>query len=161
MLPVPTVRFTPMSYFFFRDVSMGKFVEAWGGILLVVEHGNPNISVGVAFYSSVEKFASGLAPDYHFISDRTISPAAEGTPNVLAVEGSSIHDSRISIGLHYYKDGSIDLQAVAVLENFLDWTVMESTISNEWMMANGYMGKVGQREVFNWNGHELWTLEVS
>ncbi len=46
----------------FRSVSMGKFVEAWGGILLVVEHGNPCISVGVAFYSSVDKFAAGSVP---------------------------------------------------------------------------------------------------
>lgn len=144
----------------FTDVSMGKFVEAWGGILLVVEHGNPTISVGVAFYSSVEKFASGLAPDNHFISTRTISSAAEGTPNVLTVEGTSVHDSRISIGLHYYKDGSIDQQAVAVLENFVSWTVMASTISNDWMFANGYEGKVGQREIFNWGGQELWTIEA-
>jgi hypothetical protein len=46
----------------FRSVSMGKFVEAWGGILLVAEHGNPCISVGVAFYSSVDKFAAGSVP---------------------------------------------------------------------------------------------------
>jgi hypothetical protein len=103
----------------------------------------------------------GLQPDYHFVSTRTISPNnAEGTPNVLAVEGTSVLNSRISIGLHYYKDGSIDLQAVAVLKNFELWTVMPSTISNEWMMTNGYRGKVRGRQIFTWNGQELWTVEV-
>jgi len=146
----------------FDRASMGKLYSAFDGFLLLFEKNDQESGpcVAAAYFESWEHLANGTVAAY-FQSTRTLDGPAEGTPNLLrAPEGDSIFDSTLTIGLHFYKDGSVDQQAVAVLEDFgKSWTTMPLTTVNEWVLADGYQGKVGARETFQLEatGTQVWA----
>uniref|UniRef100_A0A7S2WE99 Phospholipase B-like n=1 Tax=Rhizochromulina marina TaxID=1034831 RepID=A0A7S2WE99_9STRA len=146
----------------FERASMGKLYAAFGGFLLLFEKNDQESGpcVAAAFYESWDLLLNGTTRAY-FQSERTLGGPAEGTPNLLRPpEGDDVFTSNLTIGLHYYLDGEVDQQAVAVLQDFATWTTMPLTTVNEWVNESGYHGKVGAREAFHLaaTGSQPWII---
>eukprot|EP01094_Clydonella_sp_ATCC50884_P029217 TRINITY_DN9072_c2_g1_i1.p1 TRINITY_DN9072_c2_g1~~TRINITY_DN9072_c2_g1_i1.p1 ORF type:complete len:434 (+),score=113.39 TRINITY_DN9072_c2_g1_i1:75-1376(+) len=143
--------------------SMGKFYlgTGAGGVLLLYEANadGRGPSVAAAWYKSEAAFRAGAQPDRFFLSDRTLSSAAEGTPNLLGVRtsggGGDGGGLVLEIGLHYYKDGTVDQQALATLTDWRDWIASPVVVANQWIAEDGFAGKVGGRSKFFWHGQWL------
>ena len=145
-----------------HNASMGQFYFIGSGVVLLFEQNTPSYgpSVAVYTYACYSDFLSGAEPSSRFVSERSLSHFAEGTPSLISWEEVE-RKVTMTIGLHYYKDGRRDLQAVAVLQKFdtqvLKWETMPLTVSTDWMDRNGFRGKIGSRSSFWW-AERCWFL---
>lgn len=134
-----------------------------GGVLLLFECNTEGYgpSVGAAWYSTAAAFRRGAPAASTFVSNRTLSQYAEGTPNLLAATGQAgtVSGSSLSLGMHYFKDGVRDQQALATLDGFSTWTASAVIVANEWQRYNGVEGKVGDRSAFQYRGRRWLALE--
>ena len=148
-----------------KRASMGKFYLVGGGVggvlLLCEQNGSGGPSVAASHYTSMDAFLAGLE-SRSFVSPQSLGAPAEGTPSLTAIDEAA---DELTLGMHYYKDGRIDQQAVAVLQGFLrgaepKWQALPLSIVNDWLAQAGYAGKVGSRSYFNWNGKNWFIMEV-
>jgi hypothetical protein len=90
---------------------------------------------------------------------RTLSPAAEGTPNFVDVKyNGSWNKSVITIGFHYYRDADVDRQAVGTLRAFGMWQAEPLREVNR-SIEFGYHGNVGDRDSVDLNGLPFTLME--
>lgn len=146
-----------------RRASMPKlYTNTLGGVLVLYEANTVGVgpSVAAAWFPTVAAVLAGAAPDFSFVSQRTLSGFAEGTPNLFEATGSSPMRSEVAVGMHYFKNGSIDQQAVGVLVNFKTWVASDVVIVNRWMARSGVKGKVGSRSRFSFRGQVWEALEA-
>lgn len=140
--------------------SMGQFYFAFGGVLLAFEENPEGVGPCVAFtfYQSVDALLQGNH-SAHFRAPRSLSTAAEGTPNILNIQGEQLESSIISVGLHFF-DGDRDLQGLGALTNFKSWRAEPSNLVNQWLTENGLHGKLGSRATFSWKNRRWWVMEA-
>ncbi len=148
-----------------HNASMGQFYFIGSGVVLLFEQNTPfyGPSVAVYTYANYSDFLSGAEPRGRFVSERSLSHFAEGTPSLISWEEVE-RKVTLTIGLHYYKDGRRDLQAVAVLQKLdtqvLKWETMPVTLSTDWMDRHRFRGKIGSRSSFWWAGRCWFLMEA-
>lgn len=141
--------------------SMGKLYEVLGGVLLLYEKGDEarGVSVAAHFYDSWDNFTRSAPPAMSFVSSQTISKIAEGSPNLLAVEGDDPRSCRLSISFYYNSGtGPMDQYGLAVLTNFDTWQTAPALIPNEWLAKEGFNGRVGDQASFIVDGKRWFVL---
>ncbi len=84
--------------------------------------------------------------------DRSFSCFAEGTPDIKTIVGTSPRNSSIEIGFHYFDNGFTDKVAFGILTNFNTWKPFTDEISNYNIQQLGFMGNIGGRKSFNYQG---------
>jgi acid phosphatase type 7 len=84
---------------------------------------------------------------------RTLSRCAEGTPNIFAAHlNPDIAHSTIRVGLHYFRNCTVDRQAIGTLTNFSAWKAEVPQAPNATVQALGALGNIGDRDSINFDG---------
>jgi hypothetical protein len=155
--------------------SMGKVYLSpggMGGVLILFEANTAGVgpSVAASWWPEVSAMIAGSKASQHFLSTRSLSKCAEGTPSLLAVErlpalsaaqasGAGPRAFSLTIGMHFYQDCRRDQQAYAVLHGMQDWQAAPCAVSNAWLQLNGWSGKAGDRSRFSSPGAaRFWEL---
>ncbi|CAF4485226.1 unnamed protein product [Rotaria sp. Silwood2] len=124
------------------------FIVAW--------EQEPRNHLQIAFYSTWDNLRAGKAQKT-FDAARTLSPCAEGTPNIYGQPTVN----RIDIGFHYFEKCVVDRQARGLLLNFNQWTEVRkvSTIDNA-ILYHGVQGNIGDRDALsNFDGYTFTIIE--
>lgn len=97
-----------------------------------------------------------------FNARRSLSPAAEGTPNIYSVNLSpDIDNSQIDLEFHYYRNSSVDRQAKGKLTNFSSWEAsVETDLNNKLDSLVGEKGGFGDRDDFVFQNKQYLILEA-
>jgi len=130
-----------------------RYLPQWGteGFLVANEEAVPGSgnNIRVRFYPNLAALFCNEA-QYSMALPRTFSTGAEGTPNIISMDGDSPESSSIFIGFHYYRDCVVDRQAYGVLTNFSEWTAWNNEIVNTSVEQMGFGGNIGGRYRFAW-----------
>ncbi len=115
--------------------------------------------IHVAGYDSLQKLKANK-PAKTYDVKRTLSPAAEGTPNIDAIhESATWEQTNISIGFHYYRNRDVDRQSYGILTGFHDWS---SNVQSDWnkQLEPTYHGNIGDRDTFVFGSVKHTILEA-
>jgi hypothetical protein len=131
------------------------------GPILALE-GKPNDNLRFRYWTSVANMLGTAAPYRSFDAPKTLSPCAEGTPDIRSVKyasDSSVIDSgsTIVVGHHYFQNCDTDRQAVGTLTNFGTWTTSAQPELDQKLTDAGAVGKHGDRDRFTYDGGN-WIL---
>ena len=98
--------------------------------------------------------------DQTFQAPRTLSPCAEGTPNIYSAKlHPDLAHSMIRVGFHYFRTCQVDRQATGVLTNFSKWHAYVPTEPNALVQALGAVGNIGDRDAIGFGGGEYRLIE--
>ena len=126
------------------------------GFVIAYEHDAPE-GIGLRFrhYRSLETLLSGRW-SRQFIAPLTLSRAAQGTPNIYGTSlGDGISNSRIRVGLHYFRNGVVDRQATGTLRDFSLWHAERQPFLDNRPLALGARGHIGDRDHIAFNGYDF------
>ncbi|MBX3119206.1 MAG: hypothetical protein KF784_09085 [Fimbriimonadaceae bacterium] len=114
--------------------------------------------IHVAGYDSLDRLQSAQ-PAKTFDIPRTLSPAAEGTPNIRPQSRDlPWEETLLEIGFHYYRNRDVDRQASGTLAGFKDWQCKPFAVWNE-ALESTYRGNIGDRDQFAYGGRRVTILE--
>lgn len=140
-----------------------------GGYLVALEsHDNPGNHVQIRSYKTLTDLETGDV-DEVYNGSRTLSNHAEGTPSFRSVEWrGNMENSTIHLGMHYYRNGDVDRQALATLDNGV-WTeevreglnnLMYDSVSQlTATYENNTIGNFGSRREFQVSGRDYEIVE--
>lgn len=132
-----------------------------GGFLVAYEKDSANGNwLKFRYYQDLSSLVKN-AFQREFDASQTLSPWAEGTPNIYSAKLlPDISNSQIDVGFHYYKDHLVNRQAQGRLVNFNSWTSQPDTHLNTLMEKMGIQGSIGDRDHFFLRGKEYLILEA-
>ena len=107
------------------------------------------------YYNNVDDLLAARYSKEH-MAPRTLSPCAEGTPNIESIEGNTVR-----IRYHYYRNCNIDRQAIGTLTNFNSWSGRVADDLNNMFEAlvPRINGNLGDRDVVNYKGTNFRIFE--
>lgn len=134
------------------DASQPTITAVADGGFLVVSEVNRYDGAGAhlrfRYYEDRDALLDGEA-QHQYDAPRTLSPCAEGTPNVYAIRlEPDIEHSTIDVGFHYYRDCNVDRAAQGTLTNFTTWTASVAEHLNTPLEQLGVHGNIGDRDSF-------------
>ncbi|CAF3918175.1 unnamed protein product [Rotaria sp. Silwood1] len=123
---------------------------------IVVWEQEPSNHLKFAFYSTWDNLRAGNAQKT-FDAARTLSPCAEGTPNIYGQPTLN----RIDVGFHYYDRCIVDRQARGLLLNFNQWTQVHRVFAiDNAILYHGVQGNIGDRDALsNFDGYTFTMIE--
>jgi hypothetical protein len=133
-----------------------------GGYLLAYEHDEPNsVWIRIRYYPDL-KALSAARHERQFDIPRSLAPTAEGTPSFESVKlgAQGLESSEIRIRFHYYQDGDVDQLAHGVLKDFQTWQAWPADELNAELRRQGWLGNLGDRDRFDWNGQTYYLQEI-
>ena len=96
-----------------------------------------------------------------FIAPLTLSRAAQGTPNIYGASiQHGIGNSRIRVGLHYFRNGRVDRQATGLLRDFSLWHAQRQSFLDKRPLALGARGHIGDRDHIAFEGYDFNVHET-
>lgn len=136
-----------------RRLTDGSYLVAW-------ERHAPRNHVALRHYADLDALLRAT-PDARFDAPLTLAPTAEGTPDIRTVRlRHGPGDSTVQVGLHYYRDGEVDREALATLEDFAVWRARPRTALDAALDARGLRGNHGDRDTFRVDGRDYEVLEA-
>lgn len=136
-----------------RRLGDGSYLVAW-------ERHAPRNHVALRHYADLDALLAAT-PDARFDAPLTLAPTAEGTPDIRSARlRGGPGDSTIELGLHVYRDGDVDRQALATLEDFTRWKARRRTALDADLDALGLRGNHGDRDTFAVGGRAYEVLEA-
>jgi hypothetical protein len=134
-----------------------KLAEYELGYVIAWEQ-EPNNYIAVRYFADREKLLASSAPRV-FDAPMTLSPCAEGTPNIYSVRlEPDIDHSVIDIGGHYFRHCQIDRQQRRTLTNFTHWTTAPRPAVDNATVQWGVQGNIGDRDAFSLDDNEVVEL---
>ena len=133
-----------------------------GSFLVAYEHDEPNsVWIRLRWYRNLADLEGGRHDRQHDIH-RTLAPTAEGTPSIESVTGleHGIDSAEIGLRFHYYKDGQVDQLAAGVLTDFRSWKASPADTINARLIADGWLGNLGDRTRFTWRDKTFYLQEI-
>ena len=133
-----------------------------GSFLVAYEHDEPNsVWIRLRWYRNLTDLEAGRQDRQHDIL-RTLAPTAEGTPSIESVTGleHGIDSAEIRLRFHYYKDGQVDQLATGVLTDFRSWKASPADTINARLIADGWLGNLGDRTRFTWRDKTFYLQEI-
>ena len=134
-------------------------IAKWGSGYIVANEQDPvngSNTIRVRYYASYQQLLSNTH-SHSIVLPRYFSNAAEGTPDIRTVIGTSPESSHIEIGFHYYNQSIQDQIAFGILRDFKDWKAWKDEISNYNIKQMGFKGNFGDRSGFEHKG--TYTLQ--
>jgi len=123
---------------------------AGGGYVVALETDGDN-HVRFAYYDSWTDLLSA-APSKTYDAPRTLSPCAEGTPNIYAGD-----QSRVEVGFHYWSECDVGRQARGVTD-WSSWSATKDVALDAAITGYGVAG-VGDRDVLTFRGYQFGVIE--
>jgi len=125
-----------------------------GGFLIVWEQ-EPSNHLKFVYYKSWLDLKEGIQTK-SYDAFRTLSPCAEGTPNIYP--NSTL--AQIDLGFHYYQNCQVDRQARGTLRNFSLWSggKKQNGFDNA-ILHYGVKGNIGDRDFIEYNSHNYALIE--
>lgn len=113
------------------------------------------------YYADVNALMAAT-PDQSIVLNRTLSLCNEGTPNIYAATlNPDIHHSILNIGFHYYRNCTVDRQAIGTLTNFSSWKAgADSNINTLFSHLGTINSNVGDRDAFFYQGKPYSLIEA-
>lgn len=133
-----------------------------GSFLVAYEHDEPNsVWIRMRWYRNLDEFLVGRHHRQYDIA-RTLAPTAEGTPSIESVTGldRGIDSAEIRTRFHYYKDGQVDQLAEGILTDFRSWKAIPAAAINARLIADGWLGNLGDRTRFTWHDNPFYLQEI-
>lgn len=133
-----------------------------GDILLSIEKSDNGDYIQINHYNSLQDLID-VKHDASFVLPRTLSLQAEGTPSFKYVhkQGKNITNSEIGIRMHFFQNGIHDQQASCVIKNFKEYSCHSLDKLNRKIQSLGFLGNIGSRQKFEWNGKTFHLLEAA
>lgn len=130
-----------------------------GGSYLLAWEQEPRNHVRVLHAPDLDALLRGRF-DARFDAPLTLAETAEGTPDIRSVRmGTGPGDSRVELGLHYYRDRDVDRQATATLTDFRTWTARRRPALDAALERHGLRGNLGDRDTFGLDGARYEIVE--
>jgi len=123
---------------------------AGNGYVVALETDGDN-HLRFAYYDSWTALL-GAHPSKTYDAPRTLSPCAEGTPNIY--EGDS---ARVDVGFHYFSDCNVGRQARGVTD-WTSWSATRDVDLDTAITAYGIAG-VGDRDALTFRGYQFGLIE--
>lgn len=133
-----------------------------GSFLLAYEHDEPNsVWIRLRWYHNLAALETGVRDRQHDVH-RTLAPTAEGTPSIESVTrlDRGIDSAEIRTRFHYYKDGQVDQLAEGTLTDFRSWKASPADAINARLVADGWLGNLGDRTRFTWHDKTFYLQEI-
>ncbi|MFJ4835509.1 hypothetical protein ACIP79_37195 [Streptomyces sp. NPDC088747] len=127
-------------------------LDGAGGYVLAYEK-DPDNHIAVRGYADLGALLAGHA-DRAYDAPRTLSPCAEGTPDITAVRNGTV-----SLTGHYRADCDTDRQLRAVLTDFTTWHAESDQRLDRALEAWGTSGNIGDRSTVQLAGTRLVLIE--
>jgi hypothetical protein len=136
--------------------------ETSNDILLAYEKSDNGDYVQINHYNTLRLILS-LNHNKIFTMPRTLSEYAEGTPSFKHVfkQGRNITNSEIHLKHNYFQDGIHDQQASCIIKNFKGYNCQAFDKLNSKVQQLGFMGNIGSRQQFQWEGKTYNLLEAA
>ena len=129
----------------------GGYVVAW--------EADPNNHLGFRYFANRQDLLNGV-PSRAFDAPQTLSPCAEGTPNIYSVTvRKDIDHSIIDVGAHYFWNCDRDRQQRGTLKNFRSWHAEPQPQVDAPLLAAGVQGNIGDRDDFTYRNHDFLLIE--
>jgi hypothetical protein len=133
-----------------RAAAQPTIKAAGSGYVVALETDGDN-HLRFAYYSSWTTLLSA-SPSQTYDAQRTLSPCAEGTPNIYAGDSS-----RVQVGFHYWSACNVGRQARGVTD-WTSWTATKDVALDTAITAFGVAG-VGDRDVLTFRGYQFGLVE--
>ena len=133
-----------------RQAAQPTIKAAGNGYVVVMETDGDN-HLRFHYYTSWTALLSA-SPSKTYDAPRTLSPCAEGTPNIY--EGD---DSHVDVGFHYWSDCNVGRQARGVTD-WTSWSAAPEVALDTAITAYGIAG-VGDRDVVTFRGYQFAVIE--
>ncbi len=134
------------------QASMPAIKPALDGGYVVAWEQEPRNHLKFAYYASWTDLLDGNSGKT-FEAPWTLSPCAEGTPNLYEASGTFV-----DAGFHFYDDCDLDRQARGST-NWASWSASTRPTLEEAVRANGVEGGVGDRDVIGFDGYDFTLIE--
>lgn len=133
-----------------RQAAQPTIKAAGNGYVVALETDGDN-HLRFAYYDSWTALLNAN-PAKTYDAPRTLSPCAEGTPNIY--EGD---DSRVEVGFHYWSECNVGRQARGVT----DWTSWSATkdVALDTAITGYRIAGVGDRDVLTFRGYQFGVIE--
>jgi len=133
-----------------RQAAQPTIKAAGNGYVVALETDGDN-HLRFAYYDSWTALLAAN-PSKTYDAPRTLSPCAEGTPNIY--EGD---DSRVDVGFHYWSECNVGRQARGVT----DWTSWSATtdVALDTAITRYGIAGVGDRDVLTFRGYQFGVIE--
>ncbi|MED7947546.1 hypothetical protein [Streptomyces sp. BE303] len=133
------------------EVANGGYLVAW--------EQDPSNHIAVHYYTNRTNLLTASA-SRQFDAPRSLSPCAEGTPNIYSVTlNPDIDHSVIDIGGHYYANCKVDRQMRAKLTNFTSWSASTQSTFDNSLLHWGVQGNIGDRDYTSFKGFPFGLIE--
>ncbi len=146
-----------------RHASQGTIRKCDNGAYLTAyEKDAPNSCwIRLRHYKNLHDLSSGTF-ERQFDIPRTLAPTAEGTPSFehVQLKQNRLDTSEIRIRFHYFKDTRTDQLAQGTLTNFKSWSAAPSDAINAELVKRKWLGNLGDRDRFTWDGGVFYLQEV-
>jgi hypothetical protein len=128
-------------------------IKAAGSGYVVVWETDGDNHLQFAYYDSGTDLLNAVASKT-FGAPRTLSPCAEGTPNIY--DGSS---ASVDVGFHYYWNCDVDRQARGTTD-WTSWSASAQPAMDNAILAHGVTGNIGDRDgVLTFRGYGFGLIE--
>lgn len=114
-------------------------IAAAGEGFVVAWEQEPQNHLHFAYFSDWSDLRAG-SPAKTFDAAQTLSPCAEGTPNLY-----SASESAVAAGFHYYADCDVDRQASGATD-WSSWSAAPEPELDSVMLGHGLRGNIGDRD---------------
>lgn len=136
---------------YITSLSDGGFLVAW--------EQTPHNHLRFNYYSSRDDLFAATAART-FDAPMTLSPCAEGTPNVYsAILDPDIDHSTIDVGAHYFANCVADRQQRGTLTNFNSWTTNPQHDIDDAILFWGVQGNIGDRDAVFFQHRQFGLFE--
>jgi hypothetical protein len=126
---------------------------------LVVWEQEPSNHLAFRYYRSHADLLRGVS-SRSFDAPQTLSPCAEGTPNIYSVTlAPTIDASTIDVGAHYFSNCDVDRQQRGTLKNFSSWTTSKQQGLDNAILHWGIHGNIGDRDAITFRGLQFDIIE--
>ena len=123
-----------------------------GGYVVVMETDGDN-HLRFAYYDNWAGLLSAT-PSRTYDAPRTLSPCAEGTPNIYTADRT-----RVEVGFHYFSQCDVDRQARGVTD-WSSWSAAREPALDSAILAYGMAGNIGDRDgPFMFRGYQFAVIE--
>jgi hypothetical protein len=133
-----------------RQAAQPTIKAAGNGYVVALETDGDN-HLRFAYYDSWTALLSAN-PSKTYDAPRTLSPCAEGTPNIYSGD-----DSRVEVGFHYWSECNVGRQARGATD-WTSWSATNDAALDTAITAYGIAG-VGDRDVLTFRGYQFGVIE--
>ena len=128
-------------------------IKAAGSAYVVVWETDGDNHLQFAYYDSRTALLNAVASKT-FAAPRTLSPCAEGTPNIYNGNSASV-----DVGFHYYWNCDVDRQAKGTTD-WISWSASAQPAIDDAILTYGVKGNIGDRDgVLTFRDHGFGLIE--